>query len=181
MANNALVGLKTVQLRLEQFGKNAVAGVSVGLGVAAETLANRVSSFMPFDTGTLEGSVEVVGVGGDGSRNAAGQFTRKSYTVKINSNKVNPKSKKKVGSYAWLMNESLAPYGSGAYHMRDGSLEKATMGLPVGGHFMERAEEEIRQEIAEIVLPYVRAGLRGAVSVGSSRKVHRRSQRKGKG
>lgn len=167
MANNLNAKAShTFKIKLEQLGKKVVRGVSAQLAVEAERVAQIARNYAPVDEHNLEQAIEVVKE--SGGRNALGQFTRNSYTIRVNGSAVGSgggKRGRRVGAYAWQMHQYLLPYGAGGYNLGPKSIEKRRSGNDVGGLFMTRALADSRDDIYKNCVNAVSQALKGKVNV----------------
>lgn len=152
------------QLRLELLKLAEVPNVATeelkNCAVEVRDLARKMA---PVDEGNLEKAIKIRNQGAE--RNSKGQFFKggqRKYVIYIdNSMPVPERDGKVVGDYAWLMHEHLTPFGP--FKLGDKSREKQASDpkVMVGGKFLERAGEELRDHInsrlARVVFKYIEA------------------------
>ena len=101
----------------------------------------------PRDTGSLEESLEY------GDREEANG--RNAYFVYVKGEDRHKGGKKLVGVYADIMENELAPYGSGKYKVSRTSTKTG----PVGGKYLERAVNKATEKINDEMMQAARAAL----------------------
>lgn len=126
-----------IQAAIRQVGDRAVKGVSGVMRDYGEIIAHQARMNAPRDTGALEGAISV-----KMDRDANNRLVVRVYVSRIALHE----SGKNVADYAWEMERGLAPFGSGDYHAREGTLAK---GSQAGGRFLERAVQEHRQALLQ--------------------------------
>jgi hypothetical protein len=151
-------GLDELKLRLQRL-KGVPLAANAELKILAEETAALARRMAPVDKEKLEEAIKVRFEGTE--RNALGRFVTGggAYTVFVdNSVPVEGRKGKTVGDYAWEMHEHLTPAGP----MKLGALsveKQAGSNVVVGGKFLERAGEEMRDQIplrlAKIVFVHI--------------------------
>lgn len=153
-------GVGTLKAQLLRLG-GVPAVVNEELKKCAEELAVLARKMAPVDKTNLEKSIKVRY---EGTQGAGGRFVKGggSYAVFVDMKMSIPgRDGKVIGDYAWEMHEHLHPFGH--YNLGDKSLQKqmANPNVMVGGKFLERATEELRdkiqQRLARVVFKYVQA------------------------
>jgi hypothetical protein len=140
-----ITGVDTTALRLEaltdQYGDRARRALEQGAKDVQE-LARRQA---PVDEGNLEAAIKL-------DHDYQGVNRRKRFFVYIDENMPVPgKPDKRVGDYSVLMHENLAPYGTFQLGPLSEEKQSANPDVIVGGKFLERAGDELADEITERV------------------------------
>jgi hypothetical protein len=153
-------GMDELKLQLQRLRDVSIVA-NAELKKCAGEIADLARKMAPIDEGNLEKAIKVRYEGVD--RNALGQFVKGggAYTIYVdNDMPVDGRDGKTVGDYAWIMHEHLTPAGD--MNLGPKSEEKqASQSIQVGGKFLERASEAMRDGIysrlANIVHKYVEA------------------------
>jgi hypothetical protein len=154
------VGLKfnpdfaaALTLTLQQTGHKAVDGVAQVMREGGEEIAELAKDYAPYDAsspagrGHLQDAIEV-------KTERTGINGRLVVTVWVNGNRLG-NGGKRIGEYAFLMHEFLAPYGNPAiFHAGPGTLAK---GSKAGGKFLERAYRDTYKSILQRAAERARA------------------------
>jgi len=130
--------------RLKLIGADVQAAAKDALQEAVDLIKEESVSRAPVDTGDLEECHETKVHAFKALKKVVG-------IVYIDDSKMHEFHYTPTSSYAIIMHEHLAPYGSGEYHMREKSLKKSAAGHDVGGKFLLRALEDNRERINEII------------------------------
>jgi hypothetical protein len=134
---------------IDQRGERAVKGVSEIMLAESEKIAQMAQEFAPVDEHDLERAIMV-------EKDRTGTNRRLMTAVFVDESAVTEKGDALVGEYALMMEEGLAPYGSGAFNLGEKSKEKARGGYKVGGKFMARAFEEGKKRLMKRVRDFVK-------------------------
>ncbi|CAG9228860.1 hypothetical protein [Burkholderia vietnamiensis] len=118
-------------VRLAQLGDRSSRKILGVMRDEAETIATLAKENAPHKDGDLEGAIEVV-------EDRGGVNNRTQVTIQVNPAATDAHGKR-VAEYAAIMHEGLAPYGTGAFQLDEGSIAKDGGSGKVGGKFMERA------------------------------------------
>jgi hypothetical protein len=150
-------GVEQLKLQLQRL-KGVTIVANAELKIAAAEMADLARKMAPVDKGNLEKAIKVryEGIGGSGRFQAGGG----AYTVYVDNNvPLDGRDGKTVGDYAWELHEHLTP--AGEMQLGPLSVEKQTSdpSIVVGGKFIERAGEEMREKInlsiATVVSKYI--------------------------
>ena len=140
--------VKALTAKLEQLGERAVRGISTELRTYGKRIQDDAELNAPFETGSLIHAIKV-----DSSRTGINRrlvvtiFVDLSAPyIKTNTSGDSKPSKKTVGDYAMLMEKGLAPFGSGKYQAREGTISK---GPQAGGKFIKRAADANKSELID--------------------------------
>jgi hypothetical protein len=119
--------------KLRQLGERSSRRVLGVMREEADTMADLAKQFAPHKDGDLEKAIEV-------NESRTGWNGRTEITVRVNPNaRDNDGDGERVAAYGLRMEHGLAPYGSGAFQLDEGSIAKDGGSGRVGGKFMERA------------------------------------------
>lgn len=131
--------VKALTAKITQVGERAAKGISDAMHYYAEVILRDAIMNAPHDTGSLERALYIEqDYGGVNGRLRIKVLLDKDAPY-ISENPNHKVSDKTVGDYAMLMERYLAPYGSGRYDARQGTLDK---GPQAGGRFFDRAVKE---------------------------------------
>ena len=136
--------VRELEADLRQRGDRTMANGARSLRRISERMRNLAIEYAPRDDGDIEKAIKI----NDEIRDSRRRLTFQVYvdpnaetTPKERADGSIPLDPKTVSEYALLMEQGLAPYGSGRYDL-DKSEEKAKQGYDVGGKFMTRAYRE---------------------------------------
>lgn len=129
------MGLKMIwnphnlEAKMLQEGEKVTKGLAAKMRERARLIRDLARAYAPHDTGALEEAIDYEVVR-DGRR-------RQSFVIYINLDKIRSTGEA-VGTYAYIVNSRMRPYGTGspAMHLGPGSRAK---GAGVGGLFLTRA------------------------------------------
>lgn len=137
--------LSTVQ-RLESLTEDYGDRARRALEKGAKDVQELAQRQAPVDEGNLEAAIKL-------DHDYQGVNRRKRFFVYIDDGMPVPGSPgKTVGDYSILMHENLAPYGTFGLGPRSQEKQAANPDVTVGGKFLERAGEELADEIRERVI-----------------------------
>lgn len=120
---------------------------------AAIRIRDLARDYAPEKSGALERAIDYGTIKDPGTR-------RNVYVVYVDLDMASGKHKR-VGDYAWLMEEGLENGGSGRYKLGDISMQKLWSGKKVGGKFLQRAIEVGTDRIIGDVAASVASALGG--------------------
>lgn len=155
----------STQFNLDKLRQNLFAkqgrvnkGMREGAKLGAEMIMKKSQDNSPVDTYNLEEAHHI-----EESITAAGNIR---YTVEVSGEGYGSDNPRDVESYAMLVHEFLAPYGSGElngkpFHLKNSPQNNAKIaeGKQVGGKFMERAIETEKAKAIAIIRESVRKNL----------------------
>lgn len=133
---------------IEQVGARAERSVLQVMRTEAEEIARLASDFAPRDDSELDHSIKV-------GEDRGGINGRTRVFIYIDPEATDNKGASIV-EYGLIMHEGLAPFGSGAYNLGEGSVVKDGGSGVVGGKFLERAYRKRRGEIGKKALAAAR-------------------------
>lgn len=137
-----VTGMGTLLSKLIQAKEEAVGAAMNAANEAVELIKEESISRAPVDTGDLERchatSVKYF--------KSLGKVVGRVY---LDDSKATHLHYSPTTKYATIMHEHLAPYGSGAFNLGEGSLKKSAAGHDVGGKFLLRAVEDNRKELSD--------------------------------
>lgn len=141
---NTEFNAKFLATLIEQIGERASRAALSEMRKQTVVLRDLARSYAPVDKGNLEESIQIL-------EDRGGANGRKRLFVYVDINRVTDGKAKTIGSYAYAMHESLAPYGSGYYRLGRKSRAKRAKGNKVGGKFMSRALRDRKGAILEAI------------------------------
>lgn len=154
-------GVEKLLILLKQGGEKAVRGASKQMEREADDIRDLARQMAPIDEGDLENAIVVTDAGG-GRDEYTGRFVRKHFSIGIDENATATDRNGNtvtVASYAYLMHEYLAPYGS-VYQLGSKSRAKqAGSSVIVGGKYLERAAARIEKGLINRIVERVDAEL----------------------
>jgi hypothetical protein len=118
-------------LKVNRMGDVAARRILGVMREEGDTIAGLARENAPYKDGDLEEAIQVV-------EDRGGINNRVQVTVQVDPSAID-KEGKPVVEYARVMHEALAPYGTGAFNLDEGSIAKDGGSGKVGGKFMERA------------------------------------------
>lgn len=135
-------GVENLLLQLSQTGEKAIRGVSNEIQKGAKKIQYRAIQYAPVDEGNLENAIKT-------EFDRSGVNGRLQAFVYVDPNE-DAGDGRTVGDYALAVHEGVAPFGSGGWgrigkrsQIKDGGRGE------VGGKFLERAAEDMAEEIAQ--------------------------------
>jgi hypothetical protein len=154
-----------MELRLDQIGERAVKGVAGVMRQHAIRIRDLAREYAPVKTGLLEKSIDYAVI-----KNGR----RTSFVVFIDLDALKSTGSEgnttELGEYAFIMEESLRPYGRKGKPLQLGkrSAEKRASGKKVGGRFLARAIVDGTKDIlGDAAREVRRATSSGPSSVGT--------------
>ena len=126
-------------IRLNQIGERSSRRILGVMREEADTIVELAKQNAPHKDGDLEDAIQAV-------EDRSGLNNRTQITVQVDPAAIDSDGKP-VSEYAVIMHEALAPYGTGAYQLDEGSIAKDGGSGTVGGKYMERA---MRSRIGEM-------------------------------
>ncbi|RQT26051.1 HK97 gp10 family phage protein [Burkholderia contaminans] len=117
--------------QLAQLGERSSRKILTVMRDEAQTIARLAKENAPHKDGDLEEAIHVV-------EDRGGMNNRTQVTIEVDPAAVDAHGRR-VAEYAAIMHEGLAPYGTGAFKLDDGSIAKDAGSGKVGGKFLERA------------------------------------------
>lgn len=126
-------------IKMNRLGDTAARRILGVMREEGDTIAELARENAPVDDGELEDAIQVV-------EDRGGVNNRVQVTVQVDPGAIDSKGVP-VMSYARVMHEALAPYGTGAFHLGPESQAKDGGSGKVGGKFMERS---MRSRIGEM-------------------------------
>lgn len=145
-------GVDQLFYRIDRAGENSRSKMSKLLREGAEDIAQRAREYAPIDHGNLEKAIEVEPLGGE--RDYRGRFTKISYVVQVNPEATGFKGEPLL-PYAYEMHEHQTPNG-GKYKLGERSLQKDGGRGVVGGGYMERAVDDIENDLMSRMIDVIR-------------------------
>lgn len=128
--------VRALTAKITQIGEKAAKGISDAMHYYAEVILRDAIANAPHDTGSLEKALHIEqDYGGINGRLRIKVMLDKDAPY-VDTNPNHKASDKTVGDYAMLMERYLAPYGTGRWNAREGTLAK---GAQAGGRFFDRA------------------------------------------
>lgn len=154
-------GVEELIYLLRQKGKKAVKGAFTQMRQEAKDIRDLAREMAPVDEGDLERAIVTREVGG-GRDEFSGQFVRKEIVIEVdgevNAGTNREGKQSKVGDYAYIMHEHLAPFGSFKLGKRSRAKQAASNVL-VGGKYLERAVAEREKGLINRIIDKVEEAL----------------------
>lgn len=148
-------GIDELAYLIRQSGDKAAHGVVEQMRKEAKKMRDLARKMAPVDEHNLEKAIKMRELGGN--RDRRGRFTRKSFEVFIDETAPGTRAES-VGEYAYLMHEYLTPFGP--YKLGPKSRQKqAGQTEMVGGAFLERAVDEVSQDMMDRLIDVARSYL----------------------
>lgn len=126
-------------VKLNQIGARSSRQILAVMREEADNIVELAKENAPHKDGDLENAIEAV-------EDRGGINNRIQIAIQVDPTAIDSDGKP-VSEYAVIMHEGLAPYGTGAFHLDEGSIAKDGGSGKVGGKFMERA---MRSRIGEM-------------------------------
>lgn len=146
-------GIVNTEVMLAELGMTARRRVTSKLHQKALEIQKLARQMAPVDDMNLEKAIKVFPESNPSVRvrDALGRFTRVDIYVYVDMEMEVPgRPGKKVGDYAYLMHEHLAPFGS--YNLGEKSKAKQSgQDVMVGGKYLERAYAQLGQQVVDEV------------------------------
>lgn len=120
-----------MKIRMEQLTERSEREILQVMREEAAQIAELAKDYAPRDEGSLEDAIKVL-------EDREGLNRRTRVTVGVDENHLDDKGRR-VGEYALIMHEKLAPYGSGAFNLGPESTAKDAGSGRVGGKYLDRA------------------------------------------
>mgnify|MGYP001037944824 CR=1 FL=1 len=147
-----VTGISETKARIENDAERSSRAALREVERGAKKIVERARRQAPVDEGNLENAIKILG------HDRGGLNRRKRIVVGVDGSMPVPERPgKTVGDYAGLMHENLQPYGIFELGEKSRDKQRNNPDVIVGGKFLERAAQDLQQEIAQAVL----AALRG--------------------
>ena len=151
----SIEGIDELTVLIRQAGDRAAHGVVDQMRKEAKKMRDLARKMAPVDEHNLEKAIKMREVGGN--RDRRGRFTRKSFEVYVDEFAEGTRAES-VGEYAYLMHEYLTPFGP--YKLGPKSRQKqAGQSEMVGGAFLERAADEVSEDMMNRLIDVARSYL----------------------
>jgi hypothetical protein len=146
-----LEGVDELMTILQQTGEKAQRGVYQQMKKEALEIQRLARLYAPIDHGNLEDAISVEEM--EGERDSRGRMGRKSVVVFVDMSQEGYEGEP-IGQYAYIMHEYLAPYGK--FKLGPLSQLKNKGNGKVGGKFLERAINDVSQEMMKRLVDVAR-------------------------
>lgn len=145
-----ILGVEQMLLNLDTQGRKRVVKSLYAQALKLRDLARK---FAPVDDGNLEKAILIHPERLEGAiRDERGRFARQEIEVYIDMEMPVPERPgKTVGDYAYVVHEHVTPYGPKNLGPLS-ELKQAGQSEIVGGGFLERAAEEIEEQLDDVLL-----------------------------